>query len=376
MSYPPELLTEDRDYKEDRVSARARGTVVALLVSAVAVYGLILAGRRAGDWVSGLERFGAEEEVVEVQPGRTVRLEVPLGSTARGIGGILVDNGVIRSASEFESVVRSREAGSLLKAGSYELVTGTELEEIVDILVAGPTVETFRLTIVEGRRIAEVLADIARQTEFSEVDLTAILVSGGINSAYLPDDVEGVSAWEGLLFPATYEFFTDATAAEILQRLADETERRVDRVDWTAARLRGYSVYEGLVIASIVEAEAGIDEDRPLISSVIYNRLGAGYPLEIDATVLYAMGERGIGLTLDNLEVDSPYNTYRVTGLPPTPIGTPGSRSLEAAALPADTEYWYYVLVSEEGAHGFFPESDYEGFLEAKRRAEEQGIGV
>ncbi|MDE0170386.1 MAG: endolytic transglycosylase MltG [bacterium] len=376
MSYPPDLLPEDRDYTEDRVAARVKGTVIALLVSAVVVYGLILGGRQAGDWVSGLERFGAEEEVVEVQPGRTVRLEIPVGSTARGIAGILVDNGVIRSASAFESVVRSRDAGSLLKAGRYELVTGTELEEIVDILVAGPTIETFRLTIVEGRRVGEVVADIARQSEFSETELVDTLLEGDIRSAYLPGDVEGLPAWEGLLFPATYEFFTDATAEEILQRLADETERRIDRLDWTSVRLRGYSVYEGLVIASIVEAEAGIDEDRPLIASVIYNRLGESYPLEIDATVLYAMGERGIGLTFDDLEFDSPYNTYRVAGLPPTPIGTPGSRSLEAAADPADSEYWYYVLVSEEGAHGFFPQSDYDGFLEAKRQAQEQGIGV
>ena len=376
MSYPPDLLPEDRDYTEDRAAARVRGTVVALLVSAVVVYGLIVGGRQAGDWVSGLERFGAEEEVAEVQPGRSVRLEIPVGSTARGIAGILVDNGVIRSASAFESVVRSREAGSLLKAGRYELVTGAELEEIVDILVAGPTVETFRLTVVEGRRIGEVLADIARQTEFSEADLADTLLGGEIGSAYLPGDVEGVAAWEGLLFPATYEFFTDATAGQILQRLADEAERRVERLDWTSAGLRGYSVYEGLVIASIIEAEAGIDEDRPLIASVVYNRLGDGYPLEIDATVLYAMGERGIRLTFDDLEFDSPYNTYRVAGLPPTPIGTPGSRSLEAAADPADTEYWYYVLVSEDGAHGFFPQSDYEGFLEAKRQAQEQGIGV
>ena len=376
MSYGPDFLPEDHDYAEDRVAARVRATMVALLVSGVVVYGLIVAGRQAGDWVSGLDRFGADEEVVEVQPGRTVKLEVPVGSTARGIAGILVDNGVIRSAAAFESVVRSREAGSLLKAGSYQLVTGAELDEIVDILVAGPTVETFRLRIVEGRRIGEVLADIARQTEFSEDELVDTLLEGEIRSAYLPADIEGVPAWEGLLFPATYEFFSDATAEEIMQRLADEAERRIELIDWDSVQLRGLSVYEGLVIASMIEAEAGIDEDRPLIASVIYNRLEESHPLQIDATVLYAMRERGIRLTFDDLEFDSPYNTYRVAGLPPTPIGTPGSKSLEAAGSPADTDYWYYVLVSEDGAHGFFTQSDYEGFLEAGRRAREQGIGV
>ena len=237
--YGPEFPPEEKDYAEERPMARAKGTVVALLVGAVVVYGLMVGGRKAGDWVSGLGRFGAQDEVAEVRPGRAVKVEVPVGSSARGIAGILVDNGVIRSAATFESVVRSRRAGSLLKAGRYELVTGTDLDDLVDILVAGPTLETFRLTVVEGRRIGEVLEDMARQSGLSEGDLAAALLDGGIRSAYLPDDVDGIAAWEGLLFPATYEFFSDATPEEILQRLANETERRMGRIDWEPARPEG-----------------------------------------------------------------------------------------------------------------------------------------
>ena len=373
MSYRPEFLPEESDHTGERPIARVKGTVVALLVSGVVVYGLLVGGQRAGDWVNGLGRFGAEDEVIEVQPGRTVKVEVPVGSSARGIAGILVDNGVIRSAVAFESVVRSRQAGSLLKAGRYELVTGADLDEIVDILVAGPTVETFRLTVVEGRRIGEVLADMARQTGHSEEELSATLIEGEIRSLYLPEGVRGIAAWEGLLFPATYEFFSDATPEEMLQRLADETERRMDRIDWEPLLRKGISVYEGLVIASLVEAEAGIDEDRPLIAGVIHNRLDRSMRLEIDATVLYALGERGRGLTLDDLEFVSPYNTYRVAGLPPTPIGTPGFKSLEAVVDPAETDFLYYVLTSEDGSHSFF--ADYGEFLDAKQRAREEGIG-
>lgn len=372
--YRPEFLPEEKEYAEERSMARVKGTVVALLVGAVVVYGLIVVGRRAGDWVNGLDRFGPEEEVVEVQPGRTVKVEVPVGSSARGIAGILVDNGVIRSAVTFESVVRSRQAGSLLKAGRYELVTGTDVDEIVDILVAGPTLETFRLTVVEGRRIGEVLADMASRTGHSETDLATTLMDGGITSAYLPDDIDGIAAWEGLLFPATYEFFSDATPEEILQRLANETERRMDKIDWVPARLRGISVYQALVMASLIEAEAGIDEDRPLIASVIYNRLDSNTRLQMNATVLYALDERGRALTNDDLQFDSPYNTYRVAGLPPTPIATVGFKSLEAAAAPAGTDYLYYVLTSEDGSHSFFVE--YDDFLAAKQQAREQGIGL
>ncbi len=374
MSMEPQSYRDGSDHPEDRLLFRVRGAVVALVTAAVVVYGLTLVGRAAADWVNGMGRLGAGEELVEIQPGRTVTVEVPVGSSARGIAGILADNGVIRSAVAFESVVRAREAGALLKAGRYELVTGADLDEIVDILVAGPTIQTFRVTVVEGRRVAEIMSDIADQTGYTEGELTTTLLEGGINSPFLPADVEGLVGWEGLLFPATYDFFSDATPEEILQRIADETGRRIDRIDWQTTQSKGFSEYEALVMASIVEAEAGIDEDRPLIASVIYNRIDQGMPLEIDATVLYALGERGRGLTFGDLEIDSEYNTYRVTGLPPTPIATSGARSLEAVADPAETDYLFYVLTSEDGAHSFF--ADYQDFLTARDEARSRGIGT
>ena len=354
--------------------ARLKGTVTALLAGAAVVFAFITAGGRAADWVSGLGRFGGAEETVEIQPGRVAAVEIPTGASARLIAGILLDNGVIRSAASFESVVRARQAGSLLKAGRYELVAGAGLEELVDILVAGPTIDIFRLTVPEGRRIGEMLADMSRQTEYSEEELASVLLDGGISSAYLPDGVEGIAAWEGLLFPATYDFYTDASPEAMLQRLADETELRMERIDWTPVTGKGFTVYEAMVMASLIEAEAGIDADRPLIADVIYNRLDSNTPLQLDASVLYAMGERGRGLSLDDLEFDSPYNTYRIAGLPPTPIGAPGFKSLQAVASPAGTDFLYYVLTSEDGAHSFFV--DYDDFLEAKRRAKEQGIGL
>lgn len=374
MSQGPEFFPDDSDYQEDRLLLRVRGAVVALTAAAVVVYGLTLVGRAAADWVSGLGRLDAGEEIVEVQAGRTVTVEVPVGSTARGIARILADNGIVRSAVTFESVVRSRAAGSLLKAGRYEMVTGADLDEIVDLLVAGPVIRTFRLTVVEGRRVGEILAGIAEQTDYPEDELESALLGGEISSSFRPEGVEGLEGWEGLLFPATYEFFTDVTVEEILQRLADETERRMDRIDWGNLRRRGFSEYQALVMASIIEAEAGIDGDRPLIASVIFNRLERGMPLEIDATVLYALGERGRGLTFADLEVDSAYNTYRVAGIPPTPIASSGAKSLEAVADPAETDYIYYVLTSEEGAHSFF--ADYEDFLDARDEARLRGIGT
>ena len=369
----PDVPPEGHNGGDDRWLIRARGAITGLLVAAVVTYALMVGGAGLGNWVNRLGGLGGGDQTAEVEPGRTVVVEIPSGSSARSIAGILVSNGVVPSAIEFESLVRTREAGSLLKAGTYELVTGTDLDEIVDLLIAGPPLDVFRVTVVEGLRLHEVLDVLALATRnYSEEDFTAALTSGDVTSPYLPAGLER-SVWEGLLFPATYEFFGDATPSEMLQRLATEMERRLETYDWSTVTTRGFSVYEGLVMASLVEAEAGTDEDRPLIASVINNRLERGMPLQIDATVLYAMEDRGRSPTLEDLQFESPYNTYLISGLPPTPIGAPGAKSIEAVIEPADTDYLYYVLTSEDGAHSFF--ADYDDFLVAKQQADALGIG-
>lgn len=374
MSYePPEdHLHFDRGDREP--SGRGwRGALAATAAAVVAAAVLIAVARSAGDWIAGLGGLGDGAEEVEIEEGRTVSLVIPPGTSSRGIAAILVGQGVVSSANDFEAVVRSRGVQSNLQAGQYELVSGTDLDEIVDVLLEGPNISTFRLTLVEGRRVGEALSDIAAQTRFTEAELEAALASGEVSSPYLPAGGEGLAAWEGLLFPETYEFFSDDGPSRILQRLADETGRRVGQADWTLLEERGLSVYEGMVMASIIESEAGVDADRPLIASVIYNRLQAGTLLQIDATVLYALGTRGRSPSLAELETVSPYNTYRVAGLPPTPIGNFSFRSLQAAAAPADTDFIYYVLTSEDGSHSFFAE--YGDFLRAKADAQARGIG-
>ena len=347
---------------------------MAAAVGVVAVAVLAAGARTVGDWIAGLGGLGGDQQQeTEIEEGRVVNLVVPPGTSSRGIASILAGQGVISSANDFEAVVRSRGVQANLQAGQYELVAGTDLNEIVDVLLEGPNISTFRLTLVEGRRIGEALDDIAAQTRFTAGELAAALTGGQVNSPFTSPGAEGLTAWEGLLFPETYEFFSDDGPVRILQRLADETGRRAGQVDWTQLEEGGRSIYEGMVIASIIESEAGVDADRPLIASVVYNRLRDGMPLQIDATVLYALGTRGTSPSLDDLETDSPYNTYRTSGLPPTPIGNFSFRSLQAAAAPAETDFIYYVLTSEDGSHSFFAE--YGEFLRAKADAQARGIG-
>jgi UPF0755 protein len=147
----------------------------------------------------------------------------------------------------------------------------------------------------------------------------------------------------------------------------------VASIDWSYLEEQGLSVYDGLVIASLIEREAALDDERPIIASVVFNRLDVEMPLQIDATVVYAL--RGMpdgGLSLEDLQIDSPYNTYRYIGLPPTPISGSRLASLRAAAAPADTDFIYYVLASEDGAHAFT--ADYDEFLLLQEQARENGL--
>jgi UPF0755 protein len=154
--------------------------------------------------------------------------------------------------------------------------------------------------------------------------------------------------------------------------MADEMVERLDVVEWSRIDELDISRYEAIVIASLIQREAGTDADRPLISSVIHNRLEDGMRLQIDATVVYAIGDVNGRVTAEDLKVPSPYNTYRVDGLPPTPIGTVQMISVQAAVDPAETDYYFYVLADTDGSHAFA--TTYDEHQANVRKAKEDGV--
>jgi UPF0755 protein len=154
--------------------------------------------------------------------------------------------------------------------------------------------------------------------------------------------------------------------------MSDELIDRLDAVDWSRIEELEISRYEAIIIASLIQREAGTDEDRPLISSVIHNRLRDGIRLQIDATVVYAIGDVNGRVTAEDLKVPSPYNTYRVEGLPPTPIGTVQIISVDAAVDPADTNYYFYVLADKDGTHVFA--QTFEEHQENIQKAKDEGV--
>ncbi len=318
------------------------------LIAALALAGALYGARELG------ERVGvAIAPEPEVPAGTPVVVDVPQGAGAAVIASLLDEAGVV-AAGDFERIVRVRGVGGQLKAGSYQLVTGMDAEEVVAAVVEGPGERAvYAVRIREGATTADIIAQLELDTPYTAAELTAPLIDGSVTSTLLPQPADELADWEGLLFPATYELFLEDTPAEILARAAREMENRVDSIDWSRLPDLGVTRYEAIVVASLIEAEAKLDEDRPLIASVIYNRLREGQNLQIDATVQYALPERKPRLLNADLQIDSPYNTYQNAGLPPTPISTPSMVSLQAAADPAESGFFYYVLASEDGKHAF-----------------------
>ena len=341
-----------------------RGFAVLGLV--VVLFGLAYVGVR---WLaSAVNDVIAQPSTGTVAAGVPVDFEVLAGTPASQIARDLADAGVVVSASDFDKVVRDANASDRLQAGTYQLETGMEPADVLALLIAGPGDQTYRLTIIEGLSVGKMLESISRQTGISFEDLTTSLLDGSVTSGLMPHAPEELQDWEGLLFPDTYEFAVDADAVEVLTRMARTTEERVGSIDWTYLTDRGMTPYDGIIIASLIEREAALDEDRPLVASVIYNRLDLGMALQFDATVVYVLG--GLpdgGLTAEDLAVDSPYNTYLHTGLPPTPISGVRIASLEAAALPAETDYLYFLAMDDSGKFTFT--ADFDEFLRLQQEA-------
>jgi UPF0755 protein len=320
-----------------------------VLAGVIVVAGASYLGRTVGE---ALGEQDVADTPVDVEPGQDVTVEIPPGSTGQDIGAILAAQGVVRSALEFEVAVRNVEAAQRLQAGTYEMTTLMDPEDVVAMLIDGPAPSVYRVTIIEGLRINEILVSLAEQTPHQYDEYEAALLDGSVSTSLveMPEEMT-LTDWEGLLFPDTYEYSQGAAAEAILQRMASTMEQRVNSVDWSTWEANGYTPYEGIVVASLIETEVRVDEERPIVASVINNRLADGMALDIDATVLYALGTDDPA-EFDR-EVDSPYNTYLFPGLPPTPIAAPGRASLEAAANPDNTDFYFYVLTDEEGRHAF-----------------------
>jgi UPF0755 protein len=294
-----------------------------------------------------------------------VTITVSSGQSSVEIGRALREAGVVDSVNRFRDVAEERGLDGSLKPGTYKLVTGMSIDAVLDLLARGPSTGT-PLTIPEGWTVAQIAARLADTRQFTRDEVDKALESKDLIVPYRP---EGETSLEGLLFPETYGIEDKDSAESVLQDMLSQLEIVMQRQDLSEIP-RGLNTYQLLIVASMIEREAKIPADRARIAAVIYNRLGIGKPLEIDATVEYAVGHSK--LTAKDLRSSSPYNTYTHKGLPPTPIAAPGEAAIQAALKPADGDWIYYVLSGKDGSHAFT--RSYQEFLKLKAEARQKGL--
>lgn len=283
---------------------------------------------------------------------------VQRGDTPATIGARLEKLGMVQDADLFRQVARARGVERQLEAGDFTLRRGMSMDEILVALQHGIVVPN-TIVITEGRRVEEIAQLLERQSVVRSAEFIAAARAGTYNSPALKDLPAG-SSLEGFLFPDTYQLPRDATAAQIVAIMLANFDKKVPASLWASPNDLRLTSYQLLAVASIVEREAVIADERPRIASVYLNRIRRGMRLEADPTVQYAMGYQAAKDTWwktpvqleEYSRVDSPYNTYLRSGLPPTPICSPGISSIRAAFAPEKSDFLFF-LARGDGSHVF-----------------------
>jgi UPF0755 protein len=257
----------------------------------------------------------------------------------------------------------------------YELADNSAIGDVIDVLNDGPRpIEERSFTMPEGLTLPETIARLADPEKGLGLDaatMQQLLDSGQVRSTAQPADQPSN---EGILFPETYRVAAEADELAVLKQMVAQLDATLAELDVASAQERfNLSPYEILIVASLIEEETKVDAERPKVAQVIYNRLRQGIALGIDATSRYEAEIEGRDRGDIDFESDSPYNTRRQVGLPPTPIASPGRASIAAALNPEEGPWIFYVLEDAEGNH-FFTDSNSE-FLAAKARCRDNGLG-
>ena len=262
----------------------------------------------------------------------TTPVVISEGQGVSGMAAVLAEKKVIRSESFFKLAIALRRASASLRAGTYRFTSPLTTEEVVEALILGKySNESVTLTIPEGTNVEGIA--LAVHAAFPHIATSTFL------TAALPH--------EGYLFPDTYSLSPKATTADIITQLQKTFAVRASPLLPTDA----LSATQTVIMASILEREGKTEESMSIISGILWKRLAAHMPLQVDATLEYERGKGSAALTIFDLQKDSPFNTYTRVGLPPTPIANPGLAALRAALHPTKTEYWFYLTGSDGTFH-------------------------
>lgn len=277
-------------------------------------------------------------------------VEIPAGSGSVSMGRRLAEAGVVRSATAFRLAVWMRGSGRRLQAGEYRFDRPMSTAEVADKIARGD-VYVRAITFREGLTIRE----MAALFESGGFGKASDFIAASRNATLINDVDPAAPDLEGYLFPDTYTLPRSLTAPQLIERMVDRFRKALSPDVRQQAADRGLNVRQLVTLASLVEKETGKPEERAIVAGVYSNRLKVGMGLQCDPTVIYALilaGRYDGNIRKGDLQIDSPYNTYRYAGLPPGPIAAPGEASLRAAAQPADVPYLYFVS-RNDGSHVF-----------------------
>jgi peptidoglycan lytic transglycosylase G len=352
-------------------SRSASGPIAFIFVIVLAIVGLVVFGKPIAedalvaqiedhdtllkqDFVRGLvaDRVGPEPDLAKDPRAESRSFVISRGETAGTIARRLESDGFIRKALAFTYVLYDTGRENLLQSGTYTISPALTPRELARVFEKAPGEQTV-LRIIEGWRLNEIAAAVSKV--FPTIPKDEFLKSAvvGQRKNTVLTGLAPETSLEGFLFPDTYFFKPTATASQIVDTLLDHFEIRAGQILRQAAVDRKTTIYDIVKLASVVEREARDRDESSKIAGVYTNRLEIGMKLDADPTIQYALGEWR-ELSLDDLKIDSPYNTYQVAGLPPTPICNPGQAALEGAAKPADVPYFYFVAKSDgTGDHAF-----------------------
>ena len=319
--------------KRPRTSATPRRRTILCLAIGITVV-LLAAG------VFGLRQWWFQHW--PVTPPGIQRVDIATGTALPQVAAQLEQAGVIGDARRFVQLARWREAAQKIRAGSYQFSKAATPVEVLDRLVAGDVIK-IRITIPEGFTLREIAARVAA----AGIGTATQFLHAAADPARLGKLGIPTRSLEGYLFPETYTVTTTTTPEEVLRAMVAQFERQLSPKMVAAAKAQGLDRHAMVTLASIVQKEAGNEEEMPLIAGVFYNRLRKGMRLQADPTVIYGIPDFDGNLTRRHLETPTPYNTYTRAGLPPGPIASPGLAALRAVAQPAATQALYFVATGE-----------------------------
>ncbi len=314
---------------------------VLILLAALIVVG----GAGAYLWSLGPAAAGQNtaKSIIHVQPGASLN----------DIATLLQTHGCLRSVLAFKLHAIVTGQASELKSGTYEVSSAMSTPQLIAMMVAGQQA-TVTVTIPEGFTLAQIAQRMAEAGLADEQQFRAATTAQAVAEILQVNLPKEVRSAEGYLFPETYQFTLGTAPEKLVAQMIGEFEKRFITQLWEPLppEQRWGSLHQVVTLASLVEGEAKLDSERALIAGVLKNRLERGMRLECDATVQYALGKHHRRLTYSDLQIDSPYNTYKHAGLPPGPISNPGLDCLKAALQPAQTQYLFYVARGD-GSHIF-----------------------